>query len=234
MPLDLAPASLASTERRDTIAERAYDRIREAIVTTAIRPGTRVSESEVAETFSVSRTPVREAFKRLQDEGLIEIAPQGGTRVSRVSFGKVKQAVFVRAAVESTVVRRAGATPTLAQIEELDACLRRQKQAVGAGDLLTMHREDMEFHRQLMAAYGHPVAWTACQFITADMARIEFLVGLEKPHLAAVMREHQAVLRHVRANDREAAADALQAHIRNLEFDQSVMADKSAAYFDMS
>jgi DNA-binding GntR family transcriptional regulator len=231
---DVAFEPLPPTERRDTMASQAYGRIRDAIITTALKPGTRVSESEIADRFGVSRTPVREAFKRLQDEGLMDGSAQGGTRVSRLSMRRVHEAVFVRSTLESAVVRRAESTPTIVQLQSLEECIRQQKKAITAGDLALMHRVDMEFHRQIMVAFGQPLAWTACQFVSAEIARIQFLIGPEKPHLLAIVKEHQLVLKHLKANEIMAAAQALADHIGNVEFDQSVLADKSAGLFDMS
>ena len=225
---------LLPVERRDTMAMQAYDRIRDAIITTTLKPGTRVSEAELAERFGVSRTPVREAFKRLQDEGLIEGATQNGTRVTRLQVRRVHQAVFVRTTLESAVVRRAEATPTRGQIAAMDDSIRAQRAAVAAADLALMHRHDMDFHRQVMAAFGQPLAWAACQFVSAEIARLQFLIGPEKSHLLTIIREHQAVLKAIKAQDPAAAAAALSAHTGNVEFDQSALAGKNAGYFDMS
>src|SRR5262249_54309819 len=99
-------------ERRNTISVRVYERLREAIVTTEFKPGARISESDVAEALSVSRTPVREAFVRLFEESLIEVSPQTGTRVSLISAERVRQSVFVRSSIECAALRLHAEEPT--------------------------------------------------------------------------------------------------------------------------
>ena len=216
------------------MAGRVYDQIRDAIIRTELKPGAWVSEAELAETFATSRTPIREAFKRLADEGLIEVAPQSGTRISRVSVKRMRQAIFLRATIESAAVRTRETTPTVTQIQALDDSIRQQKRAVAANDIGLMHRHDMAFHQTVMTAFGQPLAWTACAFVCADIARIQFLAGPQKSHLLDVVREHRDILKAIKDNNTDAAADALQAHVRNVAFDQSVLVDQSASYFDMS
>ena len=79
--------------------------IRERIVCTDLLPGVRLSEAELAKHFNVSRQPVREAFIKLADEGLLEVRPQRGTYVRKISVAAVLDARFVREAVVRTLLR---------------------------------------------------------------------------------------------------------------------------------
>ena len=84
-----------------------YAALRRDIVRLALRPGQRLSENEIALRFGTSRAPVREAFIRLAEEGLIEVRPQRGSFVTRISIAAMQRARFVREAIELSVVRRA-------------------------------------------------------------------------------------------------------------------------------
>src|SRR5919112_241624 len=84
-----------------------YGQIRQDIILLRLRPGTRLSENELALRFGTSRAPVREALIRLAEEGLIEVQPQRGSFVSRISLASMQRARFVREALEIAIVRRA-------------------------------------------------------------------------------------------------------------------------------
>ncbi|MGA8353133.1 MAG: GntR family transcriptional regulator, partial [Solirubrobacteraceae bacterium] len=104
-----------SRDMRISISERAsgtsrargrvYAILRDAIVSAEFEPGQRLSESELAERLGVSRTPIREALVRLRDDRLVEIVPQLGTYVSRISRQAIDDAQFVRSALEGAAVR---------------------------------------------------------------------------------------------------------------------------------
>jgi DNA-binding GntR family transcriptional regulator len=225
-PIALAP------ERRNTVAARVYEELREAIVTAALKPGARVAEAELADTLAVSRTPVREAFVRLIEEGLIEVSPQTGTRVSLVGVERIRQAVFVRASLEGGAVRTPVAEPSAADLRALARNLADQEAAIADGDVTEMHRLDMAFHAALLAAFGRPLAWNACLLVSADLARVGFLLGFDGTHLSQVLAEHRAILAAVEARDFAAAADGLAAHVANIEADCDVLRERDPGVFD--
>ena len=108
--LSLASASRAlpfAIERPASAGAQAFAALRHAIVTLKLRPGQSFSEQEVAQQLGVSRTPVREAFIKLADAGLVEVLPQRGTFVRKISVKAVKDARFVREAIELAVLRQA-------------------------------------------------------------------------------------------------------------------------------
>ena len=100
-PSNGAP-SLPSTTVRSILSE-----IKKDIITLRLKPGEKLSENELALRFGTSRAPVREALIRLVEEGLIEVLPQRGSFVSRISLGAMQRARFVREALEVAIVRRA-------------------------------------------------------------------------------------------------------------------------------
>jgi DNA-binding GntR family transcriptional regulator len=225
------PIGLVSTDRSNTIAAKAYEHVREAILTTRVKPGDRLSETEVATLMGVSRTPVREAFARLLDEGLIEIWPQSGTRVSLVDMTRVHEAVFIRTAIEASVIADGDHDADQATLDEAEMALRAQERLADGSDMAALHRQDMAFHAALMRAYGYPQAWTASQYICADMVRVQFLIGMQARHIDSIIAEHRAILSHARAGGRQAAAAALRLHVGNVDTDIAELLDTHAQYF---
>lgn len=225
-PLSLVP------ERRNTVAARVYAELREAIVTTALKPGIRVAEADLADSLGVSRTPVREAFVRLVEEGLIEVSPQTGTRVCLVGVERIRQAVFVRTSLEGGALRSPAVEPGDADLRALRRNLADQEAAITEGDVTEMHRRDMAFHATLMAAVGRPLAWNACLLVSADLARVGFLLGFDGTHLAQVLAEHRAIFAALEARDFAAAADRVVANVANIEDDLAILRARNPEYFD--
>ncbi|WP_162931659.1 GntR family transcriptional regulator [Mesorhizobium sp. DCY119] len=230
--LNLSTSLLADqNERRNTISAKAYVELREAIITARIAPGANISETDVAQSLGISRTPVREAFTRLFDEGLIEISPQTGTRVSLIDMARVREAVFIRSTLESAVVANSGIRPDPAMLDEIELSLRAQERLIHGDDMGALHRADMAFHAGLLGAFAHPRAWTACQHVSADMMRIQFLIGMKPDHIRSIIAEHRAIFDEVRAGNMGEAARLMAAHIRNADLDQMSLNREHQEFF---
>ena len=105
-----------------------FEELKKEITTLKVIPGGRISEADICERFSVTRPPVRTAFQRLQDIGLLETVPYKGARATLISLSSVHQMIFLRTAVESQIIRDFMSTdPTPFEIEELEHNLRIQK-----------------------------------------------------------------------------------------------------------
>ena len=133
----------------EPVARRVFRELRNAIVTMGIRPGQALSEQEIATRLGVSRQPVREAFIKLGEAGLLTIRPQRGTFIVKISMKQVFDARFVREAVELAVVRRACAEMTPAGIEVLRVNLDAQRKAATDLDPVRFMDLDEAFHRDI-------------------------------------------------------------------------------------
>ena len=126
--------STASVTARQARASRqVYQALREAIITAQLAPGQRISENRLAERLAVSRTPVREALIRLQDERFVQIVPQLGTFVTRISSAAVEDAQFIREALECAAVRIAASCADDGDIAALRGLVRRQAEVSAEG-----------------------------------------------------------------------------------------------------
>ena len=118
--------------RTATAASRIYSDLRGELVSLQRRPGEAISEAEIALSYGVSRTPVREAILKLSDEGLLEIFPQSGIFVSRIPIAALPEAIIIRKALEETTARLAAERATSSQILALRSMLERQREANAA------------------------------------------------------------------------------------------------------
>lgn len=224
----LAVANIAKP--RVTLGELAYERLREAILTTGLLPGTPISENELASAIGISRTPIREAIRRLAEERLVELTSQFGTTVSKIDAGRARQAVFVRQNIECGVLRHAGrlSEPRLAGLEKQ---VRAHKQVIQAGDAVAAARMDDEFHADLMEACACPEATRAVRAISGDIARILFLSGADEDYFGSVAHDHERLIGMMRADDYAGAVELLRKHIGGFALDQDILRRQSANFF---
>src|SRR6056297_242526 len=138
-------------------AEQIHESLRSAILSTALAPGCLISETEIGQRFGASRTPVREAFAKLRDDGLLVTRPSRGNYVSKLSEDRIRQAQFIREALELSIVTRLceAGIPTGIRAG-LERRLSVQEEAVATDDNPRFQRHDDRFHRLLARATGFP------------------------------------------------------------------------------
>lgn len=187
--------------------------LRNAIVTMQLRPGEMISEQEIATRYGVSRSPVREAFIRLGDAGLLRIRPQRGTLVVKISRMAVENARFVREAIECAVVREAAQRVDREARALLKASLKRQSSAVAARDGAALFALDEDFHRLLAGVAGRTAAWNVLEDVKAQMDRVRYIDMAEAVPMAIVAAHHTAIAEAVIAADPDAAESAMRAHL---------------------
>src|SRR5690606_1513028 len=135
--------------RQATIGFRVFESLRSAIVQLQLQPGHLLSEADVARQLGVSRQPVREAFIKLAEVGLIEVRPQRGTYVMLISIREVQNARFIREAIEVAVARKAALEASAAKLVDLQRNLEDQRAASAASDHVAFLRHDEAFHQAL-------------------------------------------------------------------------------------
>ncbi|MBT9386303.1 GntR family transcriptional regulator [Pseudooceanicola sp. CBS1P-1] len=216
--------------KRNTMGEQVFDALREQILTAQLKPGDKLSEQRVGEQLQVSRTPVRDAFRRLHDAEMIEVYPQSGTRVALIDVDRARQAIFIRATLESLAFAR-GRRPTTDEIEELELLVRRHERQLESGSMIDHFRADMQFHAGLMTAIGMTTVWRTVQYCAADMVRVQFLIGPDLAHLRNIVEDHRAVLEALERGDLPEVERRMREHLEASATDLEGLAQSSPDYF---
>lgn len=225
VPLERAPA------RARGAAGAAYDWLRRAILAGDLPPGAPLSENEVAARLGTSRTPVREAFIRLEADGFLSVRPQVGTTVAPIDLGAVADGQFLREAVECRAVALAAERVTPADARDLKALLREQSRAVARRDAPGFLALDDAMHQRLVAMGGRPNVWRAVEDAKAQLDRVRFL-SLDDPRwLASIYAQHEAIVEHVLAGDAKAAVAAVSRHMRAVFASVDAIARERPQYF---
>ncbi|MFG1396685.1 GntR family transcriptional regulator [Roseixanthobacter pseudopolyaromaticivorans] len=199
-----------------SVAQRLEAELRRAIIAMDLPPGTRLSEHEIAAAHGVSRQPVREAFIGLARTRLVEILPQRGTVVVKISTRKMMEARFVREAIETAVAQRAAeAFDPVARVR-IDDLLDLQEKAAGRNDHATFQRYDEMFHIALAEGAGCGLAWEAISDIKAHMDRACHLTLSDSATMLSLVAQHRAIIAAVDARAPDAAGEAMHRHLREI------------------
>jgi DNA-binding GntR family transcriptional regulator len=206
--------ALADRRRGVPAHVQAYAAVRDAIVRAELHPGRQLSENELASWIGVSRTPVREALVRLREERLVEIVPQLGTFVSRISPREVAEAQFIREALECAAIREGVASASDDVVAGLEGKVRGQRRARKSGDHESFYVLDDEFHHALCDLSGHGAVWAISERAKAHLNRVRRLSVLSPRYLDEMIREHAAVVAAIGQRDAAGAEEALRHHLR--------------------
>ncbi|MDR2787190.1 MAG: GntR family transcriptional regulator [Candidatus Accumulibacter sp.] len=189
--------------------------LRTAIIRGELLPGQAISEVEMSKKFNVSRQPVREAFIKLSEEHLIEILPQRGTYVRRISVKEVLDARHLREIIEVSVIREVTRGKTAALIETLRALVAEQRK-IQCGDNLSYLRLDDEFHRALALHAGREYLWRVTEGIKAQMSRVRFLTFDLATPTPQLTDEHAEIVDAIDAGDEDRSVRRMERHLRTL------------------
>jgi DNA-binding GntR family transcriptional regulator len=200
-------------ERR-SMAETAYEQLKRKILRGELAPGAQILEEELAVTLGMSRTPVREAAVRLEQEGFVEIVPRRGFRVTSLSKRAVREINEVLECLEIQAAERLAVRRTPEDLKLLEGAVGRMDAALEAEDPQAWAQADYEFHTLLIELCGNQhLAEVARNFLDkAHRFRLLTLPLRAKPVYSNV--NHAAVVEAVRRNDPQTAQDIHRAHKR--------------------
>lgn len=224
--------SLDGTRAR---VDQIYDHLRLAIVSLWLHPGQVLNENLVATQLRVSRTPVRDAVRRLAREGLVDIFPQSGTFVAPIRVAEVLECQIVREALEIAVIKIAAQRATQAHIKTLQRLTDDQRDICASRDYDAFYRADEQFHKALSDCAGTPRIWSIINSGKAQLDRVRRLAMPEPGQLKRIMVEHEAIVAAIAANDAIAAVDALRFHLDSVHGAiQALIDHHGEQFFDLS
>jgi len=197
-------------ERHDTIASRISRVLADRIIRGEIAPDARLRQDHIAEEFGTSHVPVREAFRRLEAQGLAINLPRRGVRVASFDLKEVREVAEMRAALEGLALKHAAQhlTPAI-----LDAAEEATREGDAAGDVHAWEEANRRFHRLILAPCGMVRLLAAIDDLHAASARFLFSAwqsGWEK----RTDHDHRAILAALRQGRSDEAAAILQKHVQ--------------------
>lgn len=180
------------------------------------RPGEILRKAEICEALGVSRSPVSEAVARLASEGLVDVIPQAGTFVARFSMAEIREAAFLREALELAAVELVATTITDDQLVLLRRNLRLQEVLLADGDFAGFYLTDAQMHELILSFTGFRRLAALADTSWVHVNRARQLILPTPGRVEATLAEHHAILAAVEARDPVVARAATQTHLRQL------------------
>ncbi|WMT86423.1 GntR family transcriptional regulator [Pelagibacterium sp. 26DY04] len=220
----------ASELTRGSMAAEVASQLRDAIVSLKLPPGTMLDKAQICTRLGVSRSPVAEAFARLEAEGLLEILPQRGTVVSFISFAEIREYIFIRKALEGEAVRICAARRAPEVIERLRANIAAQRDVAAAENRDAFHKLDLEFHEQLLAPLGYKRMKAMVDTARNNLDRARQMTNTMR-RIALGIEEHAEIVELIAAGKADRAARAMHRHLEGMISELEALASERPELF---
>jgi len=193
--------------------ERVYGVLRRRIRELILAPGAPLRKEEIALELGVSRAPVSDAITRLAEEGLVDVFPQHGSFVAAIRGADVREALFIRMALETEAMRQLAAKADAHVMRELDENIAAQTRALQDGNLEQFYDLDEALHAAIFGAIEKPRSLRLLDAARAPLDRVRRLALPEQGRPELTLVEHRALVDAIRSGDSEYAASAMRAHL---------------------
>ena len=192
-----------------------FNTLRRAILKGELSPGERLMEIQLAQRLGVSRTPVREAIRKLELEGLVLMIPRKGAEVAKITVSDLEDVLEVRTALEELAVRNACTNITDKQLQELKRAAAEFKQSLAGEDLTAYVHADMKFHEIIYRATDNQRLIQMLNNLREQMYRYRMEYLKDKKTHKPLLDEHEAIVRALQKRSKEEAGEAIRNHIEN-------------------
>ena len=227
-----APRQAFAGDRTLSAARQVEMVLREQIISLEIAPGSRLSEVDLASQNHVSRQPVREALIALSRIGLVQVLPQRGTLVTRISTRHMMQVRIAREALETAIVRRAAERFDPVIRASIDAILETQARAAADGDSRTITHSDSQFHAAIAAGADCEMIWQMVQDVKVHMDRVRHLTLQDRDSMRILVEQHRAIIAAIDTGDPDRAEAAMKHHLYEIMHDLPRVLAQNADLFE--
>lgn len=194
-----------------------FHTLRKGILTGELKPGERLMEIHLANRLGVSRTPIREAIRKLELEGLVTMIPRRGAEVAQITEKSMKDVLEVRRALDALCVELACERITQQEMAELKRACQNFEQATATKDATIVAAADVALHEIIVKATGNDRLVQLVHNLSEQMYRYRFEYIKDESGHAGLVEEHRMIYESILRKDCNAAANAAKLHIDNQE-----------------
>ena len=207
-----------------TLREQVYDTMKKQILTGEIQPGARLMEIDLSEKLGVSRTPIREAIRKLEEEGLVILESRKGARVSPVTAQDMEDVLLVREDLEGLAAALAAQAITEQDIGYLEVMWEEYEQAIRSENMDQIIALDADFHKRIVSLSRNKLLMSFSASAQDQALRFRYLYYVDQDTRAEHMpEEHREIIQALASRDSQRARQVAEEHIRRLRNDVSRM-----------
>ncbi len=210
----LMPVNLDSYK---PLRELVLEAIRQAIIDGTLKPRERLMEIQLAEELGVSRTPIREALRKLEMEGFIVMVPRKGAYVADLSFKDIADVFEIRSALEGLAASLAAERITSEELEEMERCLVEKAEAILENDMEKLVSVDTKFHETIYRASRNERLTNIINNLREQIQRYRATTLAYPGRMQESLDEHRAIVEALQARDVHLARQLAGEHIENAE-----------------
>lgn len=220
----------------DSLQSQAYETIRTKIIHCELEPGRRLSAVGLEKEMGIGRTPIRESFVRLREQGLVETRPKSGTYVSRIDLSSAEDARFLRETVERSVLVRCCSAATKDDLAQLEELLARARTTPLANDGQAAHvffDLDNRFHESLYRIAGRSRVWRWLNTVNTHLERFRWLrITSEDLDLSPIIDQHERMLCAVAQGNTDDASLLADMHLHLMLDEKDSVIRRFPDYFE--
>jgi DNA-binding GntR family transcriptional regulator len=209
----MASRAVVAPIRRRRLVDDATQTLRGAILNGRFPAGARLKQTDLADQLAISRTPIREALVRLQQEGLVALLPGGGVRVALLALEDAVELYDLREVLDGLAARLAARRPTPATVARLDKALARMAQCLERQDANQWFAAHVAFHDEIFRAAGNERLRGLSSVVRLSIRHFHPLLLKTERRLEDAHREHRAIFEAIVAQDAAAAEGLARTHI---------------------
>ena len=206
---------MSITVRRESRSQQAYNQLRRKILIGEFRPGERIQEERLAEMLSISRTPVRDALRRLQRDGLVRLAGHGGATITPLNAAELEDLYEVRTALESLAARLAAERATGDHVTLMREALLAAQQAWIRGDKIGVLEANSTFHDTIYRAAGSRYLREVLETVRAPLLLFRATICYAPGEYDRVLAEHRVLVEQIEQHNPAGAEAAMRDHMQS-------------------
>lgn len=192
-----------------------FNTLRQAILRGELKPGERLMEIQLANKLGVSRTPIREAIRKLELEGLVLMIPRKGAEVAEITEKNLMDVLEVRKALEELAAELACERISEEQIEEMKVAAEAFRETLETGDVTQIAEADVKFHDVMFEATDNRRLISLVNNLREQMYRFRVEYLKQKDCYPQLLQEHQEIIEMIHGRDKERAKEIIGRHIDN-------------------
>ena len=192
-----------------------FNTLREAILKGELKPGERLMELQLAAKLGVSRTPIREAIRKLELEGLVLMIPRKGAEVAKISESNLRDVLEVRRSLEELAIDLACQRITAEELESLNKAEVDFKAAIGNGDAMQIAQTDEQFHEIIYNSTKNQKLVQILNNLREQMYRYRVEYLKDEKNFPILIREHSQIVEGLTAKDKTMLTAAMHKHVMN-------------------